>query len=32
MAWLNTVIILVVAVEVGLIYLRIGNLENKDAK
>jgi hypothetical protein len=32
MAWLNTLIITVVAVELGLIYLKMGNLENKDAK
>jgi hypothetical protein len=32
MEWLNTIIILVVAVELGFIYLKMGNLENKDAK
>ena len=32
MAWLNTIITLVVAIELGLIYLKMGNLENKDAK
>ena len=32
MAWLNTIIMLVVAIELGLIYLKMGNFENKDAK
>ena len=32
MEWLSSVILLVVGVELGLIYVRMGNLENKDEK
>ena len=32
MTWLTTVLILVVAIELGLIYMRMGNLENREAK
>ena len=32
MTWLATALILIVAVELGLIYVRMGNLENNDAK
>ena len=32
MTSLTTVLILVVAIELGLIYVRMGNLENNDAK
>ena len=32
MTWLTTVLILVVAIELGLIYVRMGTLENSDAK
>ena len=32
MAWLNTMILVVVAIELALIYVRMGNLENKDTK
>ena len=32
MEWLSPVILLVVGVELALIYLRMGNLENKDDK
>jgi len=32
MEWLSPIILLVLGVELGLIYLKIGNLENKDAK
>ena len=32
MAWVNTTILVVVAIELGLIYVRMGNPENKDTK
>jgi len=32
MEWLSPIMLLVVGVELGFIYLRIGNLENKDTK
>ena len=32
MEWLSPLILLVVAVELGFIYLKMGNFENKDAK
>ena len=32
MAWLNTILLLVVGLELALIYSRMGNLENKDTK
>lgn len=32
MAWLTTIILAVVAVELALIYVRIGNLEDKETK
>jgi hypothetical protein len=32
MTWLTTALILVVAIELGLIYVRMGNLEINDAK
>ena len=32
MEWLNPIILLVVGVELALIYVRMGNLENNDSK
>ncbi len=32
MAWLNTIVLLVLGLELALIYVRLGNLENKDTK
>ena len=32
MAYLNTILLLVLGLELALIYVRIGNLENKDTK
>ena len=32
MEWLSPIILLVLGVELAFIYLKIGNLENKDAK
>ena len=32
MEWLSPIILMVVGVELGLIYLRMGNFENKDEK
>ena len=32
MAWYITLLIMIVAIELGLIYVRMGSLENKDAK
>ena len=32
MEWLSPIILLVLGVELALIYVRIGNLENKDTK
>ena len=32
MTWLSTILILVVALELGIIYVRMGNLEKRDPK
>ena len=32
MAWLNTLVLLILGIELALIYVRMGNLENKDTK
>ena len=32
MAWLNTILLLVLGLELALIYSRLGNLDNKDTK
>jgi hypothetical protein len=32
MAWLNTILLLVLGLELALIYVRLGNPENKDTK
>ena len=32
MEWLNTILLLVLGLELVLIYMRMGNLENKDTK
>jgi hypothetical protein len=32
MAWLNTLILVVLGIELALIYTRMGNLENKDTE
>ncbi len=32
MEWLNTLVLLILGIELALIYVRMGNLENKDTK
>ena len=32
MEWLSTIILLVIGVELALIYVKMGNLDNKDTK